>query len=99
LTYDWFMTQDTDAFVRFAALARRNKYIDPTLTKPREQQILWGMLMPSDRHWRDSSKVPQDQRVDHGPYQGQWYSADEAYEGSWYHYPAGMGYLIRYLYF
>jgi hypothetical protein len=96
-TYDWFFTADTDSFVRFAALARRLATLKPKLRKPREQRILWGQMLVANRHWRDSQGVPEEQKIESGDYEGQWYSGDESYEGEWYSYPVGLGYLIRFV--
>jgi hypothetical protein len=81
--------------VRFVALARRLRTFKPDRTKPREERTLWGQMLVSSRHWRDSEEVPEEKKIESGDYEGQWYSGDESYEGAWYSYPVGLGYLMR----
>jgi hypothetical protein len=89
------MTADTDSFVRFAALPRRLKHLRPDLSRPHEQPVVWGHLLESDRYWKDSTNVPEVQRLNTTGDPYQWYSGDEQYTGAKYPYPAGMAYLIR----
>ncbi|KZV81850.1 hypothetical protein EXIGLDRAFT_730532 [Exidia glandulosa HHB12029] len=77
--YDFFLTVDSDSFVRLAALARRMNHRHPGLLNPRHDFSMWGVMMSKWFHWRKS--------VD-------GVSPDERYDGEWYDFPVGMGYLL-----
>lgn len=84
-TYDFYMSADTDAFLRLAALARRlrgYKSQPPLPGNPRETDILWGHMGVHALHLvpslDESHPELEDEQVD---------------GGEWYSYPYGFGYL------
>ncbi|KZV78802.1 hypothetical protein EXIGLDRAFT_847156, partial [Exidia glandulosa HHB12029] len=77
--YDFFLTADSDSFVRLAALARRMNDRQPDLLNPRHEFSIWGVMMSKWFHWRKSADGV---------------SPDERYDGEWYDFPVGMGYLL-----
>jgi hypothetical protein len=44
---------DTVSFLRLAALARRFRYLRPSID-PRHTSVLWGHMLPKDLHWSPS---------------------------------------------
>jgi hypothetical protein len=85
---------DTDAFVRFAALARRAAVWRPELARPHEVSVVWGHMLTMNRHWR-ASDVPLDQRLPDPEDEHHWASPDESVRGTWYDYPVGFANLMR----
>lgn len=94
--YDWFMTLDDDTFCRLPALARRMAH-DPEMGKadPRKEPILVGRSMVNWRFWKPT--VPDmkvagelDTTSDENAEK-----VDMVFNGPWYQYPGGIGYLIR----
>jgi hypothetical protein len=86
---------DTDAFVRFAALARRAASWNPILLHPHNESVVWGNMLTMNRHWRDSHHIPPEDRFEDPNDHDRWSSGDESWRGEWYDYPAGFGYLMR----
>ncbi|TFK98734.1 hypothetical protein BDV98DRAFT_595402 [Pterulicium gracile] len=87
--YDYYMSADTDAFVRLAALARRlRKYKSDTELpgSPREQDIMWGRMGAHALHLTpnadESHPEVEDEEVSPGP------------AGFWYSYLYGFSYLF-----
>ncbi|TEB20908.1 hypothetical protein FA13DRAFT_175354 [Coprinellus micaceus] len=84
-TYDWFMTLDSDTFVRFSALARRlPTFIQNKNINPQNQSVLLGRmgghLMYYENRVPDGNK---DSRLE-----------DLYLKGPWYSYPIGIGYML-----
>ena len=86
-TYDWFMTLDSDTFVRFEALARRLPVImgNTTAVNPHEQSVMIGRmsshLMYYENRVEDGNQDPEEE--------------DLYLTGPWYSYPIGIGYMLR----
>jgi len=85
-SYDYFMTIDSDTFVRFKALARRfpvlfpDRYVDP-----RQQAIMIGRMKPHSFYWlnnvTDESETTNERE-------------DTQIAGPKYKYPVGIGYIF-----
>ena len=54
-SYDFFVTMDTDSFIRFRYLAVRLHSMKPN-ADPRTEEILWGRFLNSKQSWHDSKK-------------------------------------------
>jgi hypothetical protein len=78
-TYDFYLSADTDSFLRLAAMARRFYHLRPN-TNPRTHSILWGHMLDHRRHWM---YVPGNRSME-DPWQ----------DGTPYRYPAGMAFLL-----
>ncbi|KAF8903681.1 galactosyltransferase-domain-containing protein [Gymnopilus junonius] len=84
-TYDYFMTLDSDTFVRFVPLARRlpELYGDKKVN-PREQPVLIGRMSQHLTYFiptiPDGNTDPNDE--------------DAFIRGPWFLYPAGIGYMM-----
>ncbi|KZV78744.1 hypothetical protein EXIGLDRAFT_736655 [Exidia glandulosa HHB12029] len=77
--YDFFFTADSDSFVRLAALSRRMHHKRPDLLDPRRTFSMWGDMKANWLHWRKANDSS---------------APDEQYDGEWYDFPIGMGYLM-----
>ncbi|PPQ69333.1 hypothetical protein CVT26_002565 [Gymnopilus dilepis] len=84
-TYDYFVTLDSDTFVRFGPLARRLPVLfgDKTI-KPREDPLLIGRMGSHLTYFLptvpDGNENAQDE--------------DEFVVGPWFSYPIGIGYML-----
>jgi hypothetical protein len=97
--YDYFMTADSDSFLRLAALARRLRGIRPDLD-PRRDRISWGHTLSHWWHWHPDQNEPDNAEVDlhyEGDCKSRFLSASvfALTRSSGYHYPAGIMYLFR----
>lgn len=88
-TYDYYMSADTDAFLRLAALARRLRRYKtrPALPgNPRETDIMWGQMGQHGLHLvpnpDESHPEIEDPEIPPGPAR------------FWYQYPYGFGFLL-----
>ncbi|KZT40613.1 hypothetical protein SISSUDRAFT_446712 [Sistotremastrum suecicum HHB10207 ss-3] len=52
--YDFFMTMDTDTFIRFQYLSDRLHTHHPS-ARPRGEQILWGRFLSAKQCWEEAS--------------------------------------------
>ncbi|EJD39195.1 hypothetical protein AURDEDRAFT_171782 [Auricularia subglabra TFB-10046 SS5] len=77
--YDFFFTADSDSFVRLAAMSRRMHHRRPNLLRPRETFVMWGDMKAAWLHWRKHDDPTKP---------------DIQYDGEWYDFPIGMGYLM-----
>jgi hypothetical protein len=77
--YDFYLSADTDSFLRIAALARRFRYLRPNVN-PRTHAVLWGHMLDAKRHWIYTS--------------GNQSMEDPYVDGTPYRYPAGMAFLL-----
>ncbi|GJJ08179.1 hypothetical protein Clacol_002387 [Clathrus columnatus] len=84
-SYDYFMTMDSDTFVRFRALARRFPVIFPDgNVDPRQQPIMIGRMKP---HWFYWLTNVTDESVTIN-------EEDTQIAGPKYKYPVGIGYIF-----
>lgn len=82
-SYDYYMSADTDAFIRLTALARRLKGLRPELGKPREKSVMWGSMGREHRHYVVSDEGENEDVQD---------SLGESEEG--FEYPYGFAILL-----
>lgn len=82
--YDYAMTMDSDTFCRFQNLARRLRYVFPSL-KPRDEPILVGRMSRHTVYYENTVPDGNDQADE----EDQWVS------GPVYPYPVGIGYMLR----
>ncbi|KAF9000318.1 galactosyltransferase-domain-containing protein [Cyathus striatus] len=84
-SYDYFMTIDSDTFVRLGALARRMpSFLKSKNIKPREQPVLIGRMGEHLTYFMNT--VPdgnEDPSLE-----------DEYLKGPWFPYPSGIGYML-----
>lgn len=86
-TYDYFMTLDSDTFVRFSPLARRlSQLYGEKKINPRQEPLLIGRIGYHLTYFLptvpDGNKDEQEE--------------DEYVKGPWFPYPIGIGYMLRY---
>ena len=84
--YDYYMSSDTDAFIRLTALARRLRGLHPALRKPREKSVMWGSMGRETRHYvvgAEGEDGDGDEEVQ-----------DAVTEGAWFAYPYGFAILL-----
>ncbi|KAF9000316.1 galactosyltransferase-domain-containing protein [Cyathus striatus] len=84
-TYDYFMTMDSDTFVRFGTLARRMPVIFNEDVNPREQDIIIARMRGHDMYWIN--------RVEDGNKDSDT-KEDQFIRGPWFKYPVGIGYML-----
>jgi hypothetical protein len=89
-TYDYFLSLDTDAFVRLHALALRMHAMHPEF-RPRDESILWSQTNDHKVHFvanpvdDDSTVLVEDSKV---------FSPTEFRGTEWYTYPVGFAFLM-----
>ncbi|GJJ06869.1 hypothetical protein Clacol_001065 [Clathrus columnatus] len=86
-TYDYFMTLDSDTFVRFKALARRFSVImkNHKNVNPREQAIMIGRMKYARTYWLNAMIDDEDANT---------LERDIEVYGPRYKYPVGIGYML-----
>ncbi|KAJ3530471.1 hypothetical protein NMY22_g8558 [Coprinellus aureogranulatus] len=83
--YDWFVTLDSDTFVRFGALARRMPIIlEGKNINPQNQSVLIGRMGGHLMYWEN--------RVADGDKDAR--KEDLYLKGPWFSYPIGIGYML-----
>ncbi|TEB14811.1 hypothetical protein FA13DRAFT_1878351 [Coprinellus micaceus] len=84
--YDWFMTMDSDTFVRFGALSRRlGLLLKERDVNPQTQSVLVGRMAAHRLFWEN--------RIPDGSTDDPW-EEDLFLKGPWYDYPIGIGYMM-----
>ncbi|TFL02622.1 galactosyltransferase-domain-containing protein [Pterulicium gracile] len=88
--YDYFLSLDTDAFVRLHALALRTRAMHPEF-KPREESIMWAQVQEHKVHFvanpvdNEETVLLEDDKV---------FKPEEFNGPVWYPYPIGFAYLM-----